>query len=127
VSDTPEAEVPYDGSERRFRGPTEPRVGWPRWVLALGLVLAYVAVMVPIGFIVVYAHRSDGRAERAGRTVCELSVALNDLATSFDRTITLLPDPIKGVADGNLRKPITDAQHAARAAHRCQTGPDTER
>lgn len=112
----------YAGAERRGRN-RENRPGWPPWAIRLAAVVLFFCVMVPLGFILYYAHRADDRAERAGRTVCEQAQALDSLASSFDRTISLLSGEVQQTAERELRSTIEGADAAASsAAKACQPG-----
>ena len=110
MSDSPpvEPEQVWDGSERRLRLRSG-RPLLPPWVLASLLGLAWLAIMLPVGYIVVTSHRADSRAERSSRTACELAHTLGDLAESFDRTLSLLGGETRETAEREMRGPIDGA------------------
>jgi hypothetical protein len=90
----------YDGPERRWTA--ELPVRRPRWALRVGFVALFLAVMLPIGYILRLSIRSDARAERAGRTVCEL-------ATGFNRALDLLDPDTRQLAERSMREPLNRA------------------
>jgi hypothetical protein len=106
---------PYEGPERRWSGDAPRRL--PRWALLLGLALVWLAIMGPLAVILRLGLRSDGRAERAGRTVCELT-------GGFNRALDLLDPDTRAVAEQGLRAPLDSAAELdARTREQCHTGP----
>lgn len=105
----------------------EPEPGAPRWLLVAAFVLAWLAVMGGVGGTLIYAQRADGRAERAGRTVCTQAEALGTLAEAFDDTVDLLSGDTRAIAESELRRPIDAAADVAaetrRSFARCRPDP----
>lgn len=86
-ADQPEIVTPtYVGSDRRMFRRKDGPIFTPRR-LALLFVLAWLAIMGPLGAVLYYARNADGRAERAGRTVCTLAGAVEHLAETLDAGI----------------------------------------
>lgn len=119
-----EPEVIWDGADRR----AVRTLSLPRWLLATLLILAWLAIMVPVGYIVVTSNRAEDRAERAGRTACELAHGLGDLASAFDRTLSLLGGETRETAEREMREPIQDGYDTSDAAvaETCTPGPEPE-
>lgn len=93
----------YDGPERRWDTPPPPAVpARTKWWLRLGFLALFLAIMLPIGYILRLSIRSDARAERAGRTVCEL-------ATGFNRALDLLDPDTRALAERSMRQPLDHA------------------
>jgi hypothetical protein len=80
----------YDGPERRWT--TEFPPGWHRNRLLM-LAVVFLAVMLPLGYLVLSARQSELRAERAGRSVCELARTVDHLAATLDTGVQVLTAP----------------------------------
>lgn len=105
----------YEGPDRRRWSRAPGGIVWPRWAIAVLLTIAYVAIMVPLGFVLMYGARADGRAERSGRTVCELSTTVAHLSDTIDATIAaLLPPDNSDEADDAITSGQLDAVEALR-------------
>lgn len=104
----------YDGPERRWDTPPPPPAPTrrSRWAIRLGFLALFLAIMLPLGYILRLSIRSDARAERAGRTVCEL-------ATGFNRALDLLDTDTRQLAERSMRQPL---DHAAELNPECVLG-----
>lgn len=113
---------PYEGPERRWSGEASRRV--PRWVMLWGLALVWLAIMLPLAVILRLGLRSDTRAERAGRIVCEQAVTLRQLTGGFNRALDLLDPDTRAVAEQGLRAPLDQAAALdARTRRQCRIAP----
>lgn len=118
----------YTGPERRWT--TEFPASWRRGRL-LVLTAVFVAVMLPLGYLVWSAHQAEQRANRAGRSVCELASAVDHLASTLDTGVALLitDDPVeRAKLVLELRQVTAQAQAAQqRASAQCGLGSSTLR
>lgn len=114
----------YEGPERRRWRMAAP---FSRKSLGITLTAAWVAIMVPLGAVLYYAHRSDDRAERAGRTTCELAKGVEHLAASLDGGLAyvLAGDPAERTdAEKDLAVLAESAKHLQEdSAQACRSAP----
>jgi hypothetical protein len=113
----------YVGPERRRWNRRPPRKPWPAWALRLVAAGLFLCIMLPLGYIVVLSQRSDARATRAGRTICEQAVTLRSLADGFNRALDLLDSDTREVAQQGLAAPLDEATKLdKRTDVKCQVG-----
>lgn len=74
----------HPGDERRA-----PQA-FPRWAMFTLMALAYLAVMGPLGALVLSARNTGERADRNSQSVCELAVSNAHLARTLDAGLALI-------------------------------------
>lgn len=102
----------------------------PRWALGLGLLVAYAAIMVPLGFILNYANDADKRSERNTATMCEMAAVNSHLSESLDAGLQLIqveltdtPTVDRDAAYAAMNRAVTDGRASALAsAKECMKG-----
>lgn len=113
----------YAGPDRRRWPRVTGRPILPRWALLGLLAVAYLAIMVPLGFVLHYGMRADERAERSTRTVCELTTTVGHLADTLDSGLGVLIGENRAVAESELRRTVTEGRaQAAKARAACRPG-----
>lgn len=90
----------------------------PRWALAALLTVAYLAIMVPLGFILNYASETHARSETQQTTICGMAVSIGHLAETLDDGLGLLiaEDDARADARNQLNTTIREGREQAQAA-----------